>query len=101
MRPTTKDTNGTSWYGCSINTTANNIKKVLGQPAFENNSGNDKTNFDWQGETDDGSVFTVYDWKEYRPIDLDEIISYHIGGFDEKSTIEAKKELEYAIKNFA
>ena len=46
------------------------------------NDGEDKTNFDFEFETHDGCKFLVYDWKEYRSIDLDEEIEFHIGAKD-------------------
>lgn len=73
----------TSWYsGENIETTAKKLiqlAKKLDAPYLENNTGEDKTNFDFDFEASDGSYFTVYDWKEYRPIKKDEIINFHIG----------------------
>ena len=60
---------------------------------YDGNTGEDKTNFDFQFNTSEGYFFTVYDWKEYRPIGLDEAIEFHIGGLNELETWVAKKEL--------
>ena len=43
------------------------------------------------------TVFTIYDWKEYRPIGWDEEIEFHIGGMNIDSCEEALEELERLI----
>ena len=48
-------------------------------------------------ETEGGELFTVYDWKEYRTLDEDEIIEWHIGGYNEASTIDALNEMGSAL----
>ena len=65
---------GTSFHDDVINTTVNKLIKVLGKPQCDSNDGRDKINFEWNMELADGNVFTVYDYKEYRKLDLDEII---------------------------
>lgn len=44
-------------------------------------------------ETSTGKVFTIYDWKEYREIDFDEEIHFHIGGFNQNDTTLALIEI--------
>lgn len=95
---TSKSSNGTSFHNTIITTTVNKLKSVLGEPDHEDNTGQDKSNFDFVGETKDNKVFTVYDWKEYRPIGEDEEINFHIGGFCQLDTIAAKEELLNQIK---
>lgn len=92
MISTTKSPCGTSFFGHTISTTVNKLKKILGQ-GEDNNNGSDKVNFDWTAETDNGDVFTVYDWKYYRPLDLDEIVDFHIGAKTKEVAEQAKKEL--------
>ena len=84
---------GTSFYNTVIKTSVNELIRVLGQPQFEDNTGEDKTNFDFVCETKDGDVFTIYDWKYYRPIDKDEMIEFHIGGKASHVTQQARIEL--------
>jgi hypothetical protein len=84
---------GTSFHVSEIVTTVNKLKKVLGEPYYEENTGEEKVNFDWRMEHD-GIVFTIYDWKQYRPLDLDEEISFHIGGYSKESTEIIKLTLE-------
>ena len=72
---------------------------LYGQPTYLDNTGSDKTNFEWEMETDDGRVFSIYDWKEYRPISKDEVIEFHIGGNSISHTLDAQNELLEMISN--
>lgn len=97
MKKTFKEIGGTSFHGTTINCSVSTLRKVLGEPEYSGNDGEDKINFEWEMETNDGDVFTVYDWKEYRSINEDEIIEWHIGGFTKSVTEEAKYEIREAI----
>lgn len=97
MKKTSKETCGTSWHGVAFEATPNQLLDILGEPAWFDNTGRDKVNFDWKMETYGGKVFTVYDWKEYRPLLPDEVISWHIGGFCEEDTKAAHKEVLNAL----
>jgi len=71
------DINGTYLQGhitCSYNT----LCEVFGDP-----TGGDgyKTRAEWEGKTSDGTVFTIYDWKESQPIV--DVTQWHIGGRDD------------------
>jgi len=79
MKPTQKSSFGTSFYGDTITATYKQLVKAIGEPQYAQNNGEDKSNFDWILETEDGTVFTVYDWKEYRSIKPNETIEWHIG----------------------
>jgi len=48
-------------------------------------------------ETEAGDVFTVYDWKEYRSLNENEMIEWHIGGMNRAITEQAKREIREAI----
>ena len=76
-----------------------NLAESLGAEYHESNTGEDKTNFDFDFETDSGIYFTVYDWKEYRTLDLNETVQWHIGGETEYNTREAVVELAKALSN--
>jgi hypothetical protein len=92
-RSTTKDTSGTSFHGTRITTTVGKLKKLFPNSYYDNNNGEDKSNYDFELETDNGDVFTIYDWKEGRPIGDNEKITFNIGGFSSTVTIQAKNEL--------
>jgi len=97
MKLTTKGADGTSFHDTTINCSVSTLKKVLGEPQYECNDGSDKVNFDWTMETDEGDVFTVYDWKEYRSLNENEMIEWHIGGMSKQVTEQARREIREAI----
>lgn len=97
MKITTKGADGTSFHDTTINCSVSTLKKVLGEPQYECNDGSDKVNFDWTMETDEGDVFTVYDWKEYRSLNENEMIEWHIGGMSKQVTEQARREIREAI----
>lgn len=88
-----RSSNGTSFHDTVIRTTVNKLSNALGEAQCIDNSGDDKVNFEWDCETEDGDVFTIYDWKEYRPIGLNEMVEFHIGGETKSITEQAKREL--------
>ena len=88
---------GSSWFGDLIVTNYPKLIEILGQPTFDDNTGQDKTNMEWVCESRDGFVFTIYDWKEYEPLNKEYEYGFHIGGFSEKETKMAKAELELMI----
>jgi len=87
------NTSGTSFYGVTLTVTPQKLIDVLGEPDFFGNDGSDKTNMEYSLETEDEIAFTIYDWKEYRPLQMDETIEFHIGGFSYSQTEEAKREV--------
>ena len=97
MKQTLKSPVGTSFHDTVINTTVNKLIKAIGKPYMHKNLGDDKINFEWRMELEDGTIFTVYDYKEYRKLDLDELIEFHIGGFNAKDTERALIEICRAI----
>ena len=97
MKQTDKSANGTSFHNHTFTATVDDLRNVLGQPKFESNDGQDKVNFDWIMETEDGEPFTVYDWKEYRQLDENEDIEWHIGGRSGLTTGQALSEITKAL----
>jgi hypothetical protein len=93
MKKTANLLKGTSFYDVTIITTVNELVRVLGEPTIQDNTGEDKTNFEWVCETIDGDIVTIYDWKEYRMIDVNEKIEFHLGGFKLIHTLDGKDEL--------
>ena len=87
------NTGGTSFHGVTLTVTPQKLIDVLGEPDFFGNDGSDKTNMEYSLETEDEIAFTIYDWKEYRPLQMDEKIKFHIGGFSYLQCIEAKNEV--------
>ncbi len=99
MKQTDKSANGTSFHDTTFIATVADLRKILGEPQFEQNDGQDKCNFDWTMETEDGTVFTVYDWKEYRKLEEDEDIEWHVGGRSGADTEKALNEIADALNN--
>jgi len=95
-KKTYQDTDGTSFHGVTIRATVDQLTKAFGEP-YDNNSGDDKVNFEWDMETDEGEVFTIYDWKEYRVLRSDEMITWHIGAKSKSDSNVAERELLKAL----
>ena len=97
-KPTTYDQ--TSYHNVQIRTTINKLKALadkIGAEYFEPDHINEKSQFDFEFETESGVFFTVYDWKEYRELNHNEVLSFHIGSENEIGSIEAKQELTKAL----
>ena len=98
MKNTTTSTCGTSFFSDTILTSIEQLEKINLFPSCEQNDGKDKTNFEFDCETEQGELFTIYDWKEYRPIERDEMIEFHIGAFTKQVSERAKQELTEALR---
>jgi hypothetical protein len=89
---------GSSFYQDVIFATPNQLRYILGEPAYEQNDGTDKVNMEWYMEMNDSNIFTVYDYKEYRSLHPNEQIEWHIGGHDQFTTHLAKQLLSEALQ---
>jgi hypothetical protein len=92
-KKTYKSTDGTSFHGVTIRATVNQLISAFGDPSMDSNWGDDKVNFEWEMETEDGEVFTIYDWKEGRPLGLDEYVVWHIGAKSKSVSNDAEDEI--------
>jgi len=90
---TNKTADGTSFYFVVFFATPKKLKELFPNSYYEQNNGKDKTNFDFTLETKSGNVFTIYDWKQYRKLKMNEIVEWHIGGENEAICLEAKSEI--------
>jgi len=99
MKQTDKSIIGTTFQLLTLFASVEQLKKVLGKPTFEHNNGKDKTNFEWNLETDDGNVFAIYDWKEYRPLQANKVIEWYIGANSEFAALQGYTEIKEAIEN--
>jgi hypothetical protein len=97
MKKTNKSISGTGFHDSTVIATVDQLIQVLGEPTDDSNTGQDKVNFEWEMELESGDVFTVYDYKEYRMIARDEMIEWHIGGFDVYATNQAAREINEAL----
>jgi hypothetical protein len=96
-KKTYQSTDGTSFHGVTIRATVNQLISAFGEPSDDSNTGEDKVNFEWDMETEEGEVFTIYDWKEYRMIDVDEYVIWHIGAMSKSVSYDAERELLKAL----
>jgi len=94
MRHTSSRASGTSFFGEYIKTSLKVMRSILGDESSNHFSGDGKVQYEWIRETDNGDVVTFYDYKHYRKIMENEVISWHIGGYNKQSTIDARLELE-------
>ena len=96
------NSNGTWFHDVTFQATGNEMNAIAKNNNCEywDNYGacGDKSQFDFNFETEEGVIFTVYDWKEYRHYDLDEILFWHIGGYTKAATIAGLKELKKHLK---
>ena len=97
MKKTNKSISGTSFHDSTVIATVDQLIDILGEPVDDSNTGQDKVNFEWEMELETGEVFTVYDYKEYRMLRTDEMIEWHIGGFDVYTTNQAAREINQAL----
>jgi hypothetical protein len=83
------DPTGTSFHGVYLKCSMRKLVAALGEPIEEFSS---KINYEWRGTTDDGHIFTVYDWKQPRP-KKDRVTEWNIGGKTKEATEKAKEEI--------
>ena len=96
IKRTNKSLDGTSFHGATFSATLADLQVILGEPSNTGNS-NDKVQNEWDLELEDGTVFSVYDWKEYRRYTDKETIEWHIGGMNLKDTFVAQDALVEAL----
>lgn len=97
MKKTNLLANGTSFHGDTVRATVNQLTAVCGEILCKGDS-SDKSQYDWLMETEDGQVFTVYDWKEYRNFGEDDVLEWHIGAHDSHTANIGATELYLAIE---
>lgn len=98
-KKTNQSINGTSFHDVTIRASVQDLTRALGEPSYVDNSGEDKVNFEWDLETEDGDVFTIYDWKEYREISDIEVIEFHIGAHSKSVSNVAKTEIQKQLND--
>jgi hypothetical protein len=76
---------GTSLQGY-INASFDELVDMFGEPHYFEPYTGDKVQCEWSFKTNNGIVFTIYDWKEYGTHPHD-VTSWHIGGYDKKAEL--------------
>ena len=94
-QPTSVNYTGTSYHDVDITTTPYDLIELceeLDIEYHENNTGEDKCNFDFEFYVPEEDLyFTVYDWKEYQPLRLNNSYEFHIGAKDKASSFKAQE----------
>lgn len=93
MKLTNQTTDNTSFHKVTIKTTIADLVRVLGEPQFQGNTGDDKVNIEWYCENENGKAVTIYDWKEGRKLKNNEVIEFHLGSKNPIDSIDGKEEL--------
>ena len=86
-------TYGTSFHGDTLLASCNDIRSKLDVDVAC--YWGDKTHFEFELELEDGTPFTIYDWKESDCVDEDTTLYYHIGArtaADSRRALQALKE---------
>jgi hypothetical protein len=97
-KQTRKNAAGTSFHDTTIIATPQQLIDLFPNSYHEQNDGRDKTNFDFTLETESGEVFTIYDWKEYRPLDMNERVTWHIGAKNKEISMKGAAEVCAMLK---
>ena len=85
----TDEISGTSFHDDTITCTVAQMRQAFGEPMFFGEIG-DKVNMEWCFVMEDGVVFSLYDWKEYKGIVESQTYEWHIGAANENNSAEAK-----------
>lgn len=101
MKKTNKSANGTSFHDVTITTTINALVELLGEPTYTGDWSEDKVTVEWVCENERGNIVTIYDWKEYRKLDRDEMVEFHLGGHNYLNTLDGKEELERELSFYS
>ena len=88
---------GTSFHGSTFKATPKQLVETIGE-ITNGRSGDGKVGMEWIRELDSAEVITIYDWKYYRNIDMDEEIEWNIGGRNKITTEEAKEKILTLLK---
>lgn len=88
------DPTGTSWHGTTIQATAHELWEIMGESVYSCS----KTKYNWFATTEDGQIFTVYDWKMGRFGERQKI-EWHIGALSKEAEEKAKKEILAHLEN--
>lgn len=91
-----KDASGTYFHDITVKATPKQMAAIFG----DSDGPGDKTNHEWTCELFNGSVFTIYDWKEPYP-DENEVIVWHIGAREYSVAVEAAARIEMLVKRLS
>ena len=73
------------------------IEKVCGAVMYTDSDITERTQNEWEMQTEDGTPFTIYDFKEYREYDKVEKVTWHIGSGNRFGSKKGYEELKRAF----
>jgi hypothetical protein len=88
----------TSFHDHTFDCSVDELFFKFGKPQFQDNTGAEKVNVEFWLTLADGTIFTVYDWKIYRPIQLGEVVTWHIGAHSESDSLKALNFIKSYLK---
>lgn len=94
------DIQGSSLRGYLKNVNYSELERIFGKPTYNHNihgEGDGKVRFEWDFRLN-GSIITIYDWKEVAP--RDEIIEWQIGGHDNAVVDLLDQFLSYLLTDY-
>lgn len=86
---------GTSFFGGVIQTSFFKLVSLFGVPDIITSES--KVNYEWELNCD-GIPFSIYDWKMYRPLLIEEDIEWHIGTTSEEYSDIVVENLKNILK---
>lgn len=93
----------TSHYDHTFSCTVEDLFLKLWKPNFQENTGQEKVNVEYWLSLDDYENkrcihFTIYDWKLGKPIELGEVVTWHIGAKSEQESLKALNFIKSYLK---
>lgn len=92
-----KQVMGTSKKG-TLQANYEEMKEAFGEPHETTPSEDGKVRVEWAFETEDGTIITIYDWKEERPVE--KVTEWNIGGKGDREKITKEIEEKFLNANF-
>lgn len=90
-----EDMYGTSFHNGTITATTNELIAEFGKcDYYQPNDEYEKVTREWDLELEDGTPFTIYDWKEYRVYDDEVVIEWHIGTRNKEDSTKVVRALK-------
>lgn len=97
FKKTTRSVSCISFTGATINTSVEILTILFGKPSVERNSGREETNYEWHLENENGTIFTIYDWRSDYALDFTESVEWHIGSDGSYTSMQAKEAIENMV----
>ena len=90
-------TSNVGFHNLDFTAAIEDIEKVCGPIMYSDNDVNEVTQNEWEMQTEDGTAFTIYDFKEFREYDKSEKIVWHIGADNRFGSKKGYEELKRAF----